>query len=243
MITLFKKPVDMFRKTMQKLLRKQWVRRSRLICLGIFGYLPYPTNRKTLWDSTSLILKEALSKWVINNTSVLEIGTGDVGLLSNYLVRKKNIKSTAVDICAPFVTNSAARNNKTGRIDFLQSDLFEQLDKHQQFDLIFANPPYVKSSKVVVEDHISYHGFKEETMAVFASDGGVDGLQVIRRIIEHSDAHLRQNGSLLIGYNQHHVDTRALQEFIHQHGYSIEEELENNITSCKALQLKKAKLN
>lgn len=79
----------------------------------------------------------------------------------------------------------------------LQSDLFEQVNGI--YDMIVSNPPYIASEVIMtlskeVKDH-------EPVMAL---DGGPDGLDFYRVIIEKSPSYLTLGGMLFfeIGYDQ-----------------------------------------
>jgi len=220
------------------LFKKRWVRRSRLICYLLFGFYPYPINRKTLWDSTSLVLKEAILKWINKNMVVLEIGTGDIGLLSNYIDRKRDVDITAIDICIEFVENAKKNKKNESKIKFISSDLFSKIEKNKKFDIIFSNPPYVKTSMINPDDHIHYHGFKKKEMLFYASDGGEFGTSLISRIINESSLFLNQNGSLLIGYNQNHIDEKLIKEIIDHSKFYLFETLCSHRTTCKVIILK-----
>lgn len=76
-------------------------------------------------------------------------------------------------------------------IKFVQSDLFEELQDH--YDLIVTNPPYIATSDIEelqteVKDH-------EPRLAL---DGGADGLDIVKKIIDQAPAHLKNGGLLLM---------------------------------------------
>jgi methylase of polypeptide subunit release factors len=214
------------------------VRASKIIALCIFGFYPRPKNRRTLWDSTSVLLKDALNRWVQNDSSVLEIGTGDIGLLSNYLTRIKKVDITAVDICNDFIINSQLNRNKNAKnVKFLTSNLFESLSG-LKFDNIFSNPPYVKTANIDIEKHIKYHGFTKECMISYASDGGEDGLNTINRIIIESKDYLNPNGALIIGYNEKHIDNDRLQRIVNENNYYVFNDIRSKYNDCRCLNLK-----
>jgi len=98
---------------------------------------------------------------------------------------------------------NAARCQLTDRVTFLEGDLFAALaalaESDRVFDLVTANPPYIRESEMAelmpeVRDH--------EPRAALAA--GPDGLDVIDRLLDGVAAHLAPGRSLLmeIGYNQ-----------------------------------------
>jgi release factor glutamine methyltransferase len=66
-------------------------------------------------------------------------------------------------------------------IHFLQSDLFSGIDG--SFDIIVSNPPYVSSAVI---ETLAPEVKKEPHLAL---DGGPDGLEIIRRLIQDSIQH------------------------------------------------------
>lgn len=225
------------------LLQKKSIRSSRLFCYALFGFYPSPYNRKTLWDNTSIVLKKAILNWVRDKNIVLEIGTGDIGLLSNFLDRKKDIEITATDICNEFIENSKKNKKQGSKIKFIKSNLFNNLDENKKFDIIFSNPPYVKTSHINPEEHMQYHGFKKEDMLFYASDGGEYGTQLISELIKDSPFFLNSEGSLLIGYNQKHIEEKKITKIIDNSDFYLYDTLYANKTTCKVINLKLKKKN
>ena len=76
-------------------------------------------------------------------------------------------------------------------IHFLEGDLFEPVPP-LRFDLIAANPPYVPSSE------ISALSREVRFEPLVALDGGKDGLDLERRIVEDAPAFLKGGGRLLM---------------------------------------------
>ena len=79
----------------------------------------------------------------------------------------------------------------------LQSDLFEQVNG--TYDMIVSNPPYIASEVITtLSEEVKDH---EPVMAL---DGGTDGLDFYRVIIEKSPSYLTLGGMLFfeIGYDQ-----------------------------------------
>ncbi len=69
-----------------------------------------------------------------------------------------------------------------------------------RFDMVVSNPPYINADVVpTLQPEISR--FEPET----ALDGGLDGLDCIRRIIKQAPDYLAPGGSLLLetGHDQH----------------------------------------
>ena len=121
-------------------------------------------------------------------------GSGAVGLAIAKELPQARV--TLLDLC-PKALGVARRNaEKFGlaiRTRFLASDLFEALAKGEEFDLIASNPPYVATGEL--------DGLMPEVSSFeprLALDGGADGMDCIRRIIEEAPAYLSGGGFLLI---------------------------------------------
>jgi release factor glutamine methyltransferase len=128
----------------------------------------------------------------------LGAGTGVIAVcMARYLPKAK---VTAVDVSPAALDRArknAALNEVADRIEFIESDWFTHVQG--EFDFIASNPPYVRSDEladlpVEVRDH-------EPSVAL---DGGIDGLDKIRAIIESLRTHLRPDGVVLmeIGHTQ-----------------------------------------
>lgn len=85
------------------------------------------------------------------------------------------------------------------KFSLIQSDLFENLDAHDKYDIIVSNPPYIKTSVIdtlmpEVREHEPY----------IALDGREDGLFFYREIIAQAGGYLAGGGMLFfeIGYDQ-----------------------------------------
>lgn len=80
------------------------------------------------------------------------------------------------------------------------------------FDLIVSNPPYIESS-VIPNLQIEVFGHEPKE----ALDGGADGMDICRKIIESAHKHIKKNGILImeIGHNQR----KALLSFLREDGH------------------------
>lgn len=148
------------------------------------------------------ILVETVGKLGKAGDRVLELGTGS-GAIAVSLAKynpELHIVATDISIEALRVARENARCHEVAnRILFLQSDLFGAFQLRETFDWVVSNPPYIS------EDDLTHlpAGIRnyEPTLAL---DGGVDGLDVVRRIIEEAHTLLKSGGILAmeIGYKQ-----------------------------------------
>lgn len=86
--------------------------------------------------------------------------------------------------------------NTNNKIRLIQSDLFENIAG--KFDIIVSNPPYIKTNVIKT---LSKEVQCEPELAL---NGGVDGLEIYRRIINEANKYLNSEGYLCleIGYDQ-----------------------------------------
>ena len=138
-------------------------------------------------DATSLIGDPAEVE------SVLDLCTGS-GCLAILAARHfPNAAIDAVDISKDALAVAARNVGDHGlddRIALHRGDLFAPLGG-KRYDLIISNPPYVDAEGMA--------GLPRECRAEpkLAFDGGADGLDIVRRILDEAKAHLNPQGGLL----------------------------------------------
>ena len=75
----------------------------------------------------------------------------------------------------------------------VQSDLLANCPTNRRFDLILSNPPYISSQEMAkLDSGVRNH---EPRLAL---DGGAEGTEVIRRLIQQAAERLNTSGWLLI---------------------------------------------
>jgi release factor glutamine methyltransferase len=136
-----------------------------------------------------------------NPVRLLDVGVGSGVIAVSAKLENEALDVTAVDI-SPDALGVARQNADAleldGQVRFIQSDLFESLDKNERFDIIASNPPYIA-------DH-EYPTLPPEVKAdpKTALLGGEKGLDIIVRLLREAPDHLNRPGYLLfeIGYDQ-----------------------------------------
>ena len=131
--------------------------------------------------------------------SVLDLCTGS-GCIAVSLKKCGFEKVYAADIsnkALAVAKHNAKLNN--ANIIFLQSDLYENFPKEIRFDIIVSNPPYISTDEIAkIEKQV--RDFEPK----LALDGGRDGLDFYKKIINLSKNFLNNKGRLYleIGYDQ-----------------------------------------
>ena len=90
------------------------------------------------------------------------------------------------------VAKENAENNGV-KITFKESNLFNDLKKNKKFDIITCNPPYIPTQDINLLD-------KEvkDYDPIIALDGGEDGLNFYRKIIDECPSYLKESGKLVL---------------------------------------------
>ena len=143
-------------------------------------------------DTETLV--EELLKIMPGKSKVLDMCTGSGAIAISLQRYRPDIYPTAVDI-SPEALNVAVANARARHciIDFVLSDLFENVDPSIRFDVIVSNPPYVSDAEYEmlmpeVKDH-------EPALALKA---GAEGLDIYERLIGEAPDHLADGGILAL---------------------------------------------
>ena len=179
-------------------------------------------------QDTEILIEETLKKLKDNkhksNLKGFEIGVGS-GIISITLLKEiETLTMIGVDIndkAIELTKANALKHEVNDRLCILKSNLFEKINKENQFDFIISNPPYIET-KVIdsLKEDIKKHEPK------LALDGGEDGLDFYRAIIEQSKPYISPEGFIAfeIGYNQ----AEAVKKIFVENGYP-------NVTIAKDL--------
>ena len=152
---------------------------------------------------TEIIVEETLKKCeelLQKNDSIkildLCTGSGAIAIsLANFLGDKAEVFASDISAKALEVAKYNNEKNNTN-VRFIESDLFENIQE-QKFNIIVSNPPYIRSDVI---NELSKQVQNEPHLAL---DGGEDGLEFYKKIIEQSCNYIK-NGYLIleIGYDQ-----------------------------------------
>jgi release factor glutamine methyltransferase len=159
-----------------------------------------------IWDNTSLVLRKAIGRYLMDGHDVLDLGTGHIGLLAIYCAKIRRVRVLGIDVNPEFIENAkiVARASQTEAIEFRQSDWFDNVDGH--FDLIFGNVPYIPTE--IGDANLYSHDHPE------IWDGGFDGLNPARTVIRQVPQYLNDHGVLLLGLDAAFVSDLALTKLV-----------------------------
>ncbi|MVX63893.1 peptide chain release factor N(5)-glutamine methyltransferase [Clostridium chromiireducens] len=155
-------------------------------------------------DDTEILVDEVLKSIRENEEKQvcdLCCGSGAIGIaLAHY---RQNIKVDLIDyypIPEKVSLINIKKNKMEDRAVFIKSDLLEKpIEDKRMYDIIVSNPPYIEAEEIdkLMDDVKNYEPHT-------ALDGGTDGLDFYRKIIDQSQYVLKQSGILAfeIGYNQ-----------------------------------------
>ena len=92
------------------------------------------------------------------------------------------------------------------KINYIESDMFEELE--EEYDIIVSNPPYIETSTIKTLSK------QVQNEPISALDGGEDGLEFYKILIDESHKYLSDEGYLCmeIGYNQKEKVIELLEE-------------------------------
>jgi release factor glutamine methyltransferase len=141
---------------------------------------------------TETLVNEALVR-MPDARSVLDVGTGSGCIAVALSTKLHNAAVTAVDISeAALVVARRNAGTNGAAIEFLQGSLLEPV-AGRLFDLIVSNPPYIPSCEIeTLQPEV--RDFDPRG----ALDGGVDGLEIYRRLVPGAVSILASGGWLLV---------------------------------------------
>tara|TARA_Y100001960_G_scaffold327696_1_gene414761 strand:- start:440 stop:1288 length:849 start_codon:yes stop_codon:yes gene_type:complete len=163
----------------------------------------FSVNYETLIPrpETELLIYRVINLFKYRKINILDIGTGSGCILLSILKELNLSRGIGIDISTKSV-QTAKKNSKN--LNLSNRAKFKVFDFKEfnigKYDLIVSNPPYIPSKDIknLSKDIINYE-------PLVALDGGVDGLDLIKKVIYKSKGLLKQNGllALEIGYGQY----------------------------------------
>ena len=204
-----------------------------------FCGLRFNVNKNVLIprQDTEVLVEKVIFDNQDKNISILDLCTGSgciaisLAAIGKYkLIVATDISDDALELASKNANELITDNNFDDEINqqvyFLQSDMFKNINKIEQtlgiksFDIITANPPYIKSSEIKklqkeVKDF-------EPTIAL---DGDKDGLKYYKEIANNAKTILNKNGKIYleIGYDQNEDVKKIFEDLGYTHIETIKD--------------------
>jgi len=156
---------------------------SRILGRAEFWGLPFILTPNVLdpRPETETIVEIALKRFSkMPPRTILDLGTGSGCILIALLHEFKQAKGVGVDICTKALEvaqQNAKLNGVEDRSVFLEGNWQDSIE--ESFDLIVSNPPYIPNPDInSLAKEVKNHD------PILALDGGIDGLESYRKILE-----------------------------------------------------------
>lgn len=149
---------------------------------------------------TELLVEKAIAFLQKNPyaMNVADIGTGSGAIAVSIAVNVPNANILATDISAKALqvaTRNAARHNANQRTEFIECDLLPDqaaiVNRKSKIDLLCSNLPYIPTNTL---KHLPVYQ-REPTVAL---DGGADGLDMFRKLLNAIPNGLAPNAMILL---------------------------------------------
>ena len=160
---------------------------------------------------TELLIDKILSIFKYKKINILDIGTGSGCILLSLLKELNNSRGTGIDISPKAIQIARINSKKLNLTNRAKFKIFD-LNRYnlERYDLIVSNPPYIPSKelKKLSRDIINFEPRN-------ALDGGIDGLDLIKKVIYKSSTLLKRNGilALEIGFGQYQMVSKILKYY------------------------------
>ena len=171
--------------------------------------IAYLTGKKDFWKHEFKVSKDILiprpdSELIVEHIleftknrsklNVLDIGVGSGCLLLSVLKERPNFYGVGIDInqkCINICKKNTLNLNIFNKIKFFKTDVDNF--NFGKYDLIISNPPYINKIglQYLEKDVIDFE-------PKIALNGGLDGISVIRKVINKSSELIKKNGKFFL---------------------------------------------
>lgn len=157
-------------------------------------------------QDTEILVEEVLNLCSkTKDITILDLCTGSGAIAISISKNIPQVSILASDISEEALKVAKINNsNLNTNVNFIESDLFNNIN--QKFNIIVSNPPYIETETI---NHLDKEVQEEPKIAL---DGGKDGLDIYRKIIDNAYNYLTDEGYLCleIGYNQKEAVTELI---------------------------------
>jgi len=143
---------------------------------------------------TELLIYKVVNFFKYKKVNILDIGTGSGCILLSILKELNHSRGTGIDISAKAIKIAKINSKK---LNLFCRSKFKVFDINKfytgKYDLIVSNPPYIPSKDIKnLEKDITHYE------PLVALKGGLNGLDLIKKVIYKSNSLLKRNGLLAI---------------------------------------------
>ena len=196
-----KKVLDKYNIAINRRIKKEPI--AYIIGKKEFWSQNFKVNYSTLIPrpESELLIYKLISSFKNKRINILDIGTGSGCILLSLLKELNLSRGIGIDI-SPTAVKTAKLNSKKLNLFYRSKFKVVGIDDFNvgKYDLIVSNPPYIalKDMKNLSKDILNYE-------PLIALKGGIDGLDLIKKVIYKSKHLLKANGLLGIevGTNQY----------------------------------------
>lgn len=140
---------------------------------------------------TEFLVQHILDLKLKKNSKIIDIGTGSGAIAISLKKERKDLKVFASDISLTSLFQAKENAKKYNlKIKFFCANLLNGVKR--KFDLIASNPPYIPREDM---KNLPENVKKEPKIAL---NGGTQGLEVIKKILNSSKKHLKKDGYLVM---------------------------------------------
>lgn len=215
----FRRDEDVSDEALEEAVSRRCSRYPLQYLIGVWDFCgqSYEVNAHTLIPraDTECLVEQAL-RMLPRGARFADLCTGSGCIAVSTLCMRRDTEAIAVDLFPETLAvaeRNAARNGVADRVRFLQADVLAPLPLESgSLDAILSNPPYIRTEVV---RNLEPELFYEPTAAL---DGGGDGLDFYRAILQLHTPLLKEQGFILfeIGYDQ----GADLQKLAESYGFS-----------------------
>ena len=210
-INLSNNTIKKFNQAIKKRINREPV--AYIIGKKEFWSQDFEVNQATLVPrpETELLIYKVIDFFKNKRINVLDIGTGSGCILLSILKELNLSRGVGIDISIKAIKTAQINSKNLNLFHQSQFKVFD-ISKFNvgKYDLIVSNPPYIPSKDIknLSKDIINYE-------PLVALNGGLDGLDLIRKVIYKSNSLLKKNGLLAIeiGFNQYLKVSSLLKQY------------------------------
>jgi release factor glutamine methyltransferase len=190
-----KKQLDKFNLYLSRRKKKEPI--AYILGFKYFWKYKFIINKSVLVPrpETEQIVEETLNYLSDNESKkILDIGTGSGCIIVSVLKERSKCKAIAIDISSKALKvakTNAKIHHLENKIKFINIDI----DKfnYNKYDLILSNPPYISDIDLIRLDNDVRIYEPRESLS-----GGLEGYEIITKVIEKSSKLLKNNGKLIV---------------------------------------------